>query len=291
MPLEPSFFNSTVCLLDTAADNQQQVDLELLLGTEIDNLRAQIQKKDTEIVEKGISFNELQRQYTEIDEQLRDAKQDHAEINYLKETKERLVQKLKTHQDELQTLKEDKATYKNTLDFIVTRDSRVKKNFQKKSIILQRRLKIEQKNVTDIKQDLERVHIVANEYKEKIESLSQEKRDLEQRISQLQDAAKDENARHETNVKEMAELIHYLRQQIEQAHLANEDQRSQFEEEQAQYDATFTKMTEKIEHMKDKIQHLEESLQRASALSPFVSGPLTLKQCFLRFIETKEYPK
>jgi len=278
------------------------------LGPEIDNLRAQIVKKDNEILEKDKKLVELQEQQTELDEQLTVAQLNSNEdlINLLKETKEGLVQKLKHGKDELKTLKEDKATYKNTVDFIVTRDSQVKKHFLKQHIMLQGKIKSERKKVATINQSLDQVCSVNSEYEEQIETLSQEKHELEQRFSQ-------QNALHETKVKEMTELIQNLGQQIDQAHLANEDQRSQFQDEQralqaqcdaamaetageiknlreqidqtqmlreeeqralqTQHETTVTKMTEKIEHMKDEIQQLEESLKCTSASPQSVSGP------------------
>ena len=262
------FRNFVICLLDTVADHQQQLDVERLLGTEIDNLRAQLEKKDKEIRGKAIALKDLQNQHTELDAKLKVAQQDANVdlINHLKETKEGLVQKLKHGQDELKTLKEDKATYKNTVDFIVSRDTWVKKNFLKKAIILQRKLEIEQKIVTDIKQELERVHIVANEYKEQKECLRQEKRDLELRFSQHQEAAKEENALHEIKVKEMTELIQHLRQQINQAHLANDDQRSQFEENiqalQTQHGATVAVKAEEIKHLREQIVQADTVSQK-----------------------------
>jgi len=277
------------------------------LGPEIDNLRAQIVKKDNEILEKDKKLVELQEQQTELDEQLTVAQLNSNEdlINLLKETKEGLVQKLKHGKDELKTLKEDKATYKNTVDFIVTRDSQVKKHFLKKHILLQGKIKSERENVAAIKQVLDRVCSVNSEYEEQMKTLGQEKHELEQRLSQLQQ----QNALHETRVQEMTE---HLGQQIDQAHLANQDQRSQFVEQrslqaqinaaiadkeeeikhlreqivqtqtlreeeqrtlQTQHETTVTEMTEKIEHMKDEIQQLEEGLKRTSASPPSVSGP------------------
>ena len=207
-----------------------------------------------EISEKNKSLDKLQGKLTEVDMKLNVAQQNaslhHTEINYLKEIKEGLVQKLKNGQDELQTLKEDKATYKQTVDFIVTRDRPVKKSVLSQAFILQRK-------ITDLKKDLERVHTDANDYKKQSESLREEKRDIEQRLSQLQDAIKEENTLHKTNVQEMKELIQHLRQKIDQAHLVNDDQRSQFEEElralHTQHDATIAEKLEEIKYLREQI--------------------------------------
>jgi len=265
MPSEPScFLNVWFVFLDTGAHHQQQVNIECLLGTEIDNLRAQIEKKENEILEKDKKLDELQVQQTELDEQLKAAQLNSNEdlINLLKETKEGLVQKLKHGQDELKTLKEDKTTYKNTVDFIVTRDSQVKKHFLKKHILLQGKIKSERENVAAIKQVLDRVCSVNSEYQEQMKTLSQEKHELKQRFSQ-------QNALHKTKVKEMTELIQHLGQQIDEAYLANQDHRSQFEKKQralqAQSNATIADKAEEIKHMTEQIDKTQKDSEEERA--------------------------
>jgi len=100
------------------------VDVERVMGDEIDNLKAVIEKKDSTILKKNRKLEVLRQQQTELDEKLKEAQMDNTQnqtmIAYLTETKEGLTKQLKDGQDELQKLQEDKQTYKNTVDFIVS---------------------------------------------------------------------------------------------------------------------------------------------------------------------------
>ena len=264
-------------LIDTSADHQHQVDVdhqraeaEHLLGTEFDRLQAEIERKDNEIDEKDRALRDLLRQ---LDEQIEKAQQDAAQnstiVEYLLESKHALSHLLKQGQDELKSTKEDKKTYKSALDVIVRNDSRAKKTFVKKTATLQRKIAIELKKVITLEQTLERK---SSEYEDKIESLTLEKAQYEQR---------------------MTDDIKNLKQQIHLAHLANEDQRTQFEKKErnlhAQHTAKVAKMTQEIEQMKDEITHmkkcLKESTQLIGAPPPLVRSPNTLNKVF-NFTET-----
>jgi len=76
--------------------------------------------------------------YAKLDEQLRvaqhDSSQDQTLLSCLNESMAGLKQQVKRGNDELQAMKEDKQTYKNTLDLIVKKDMCVKKFFIKKQL-------------------------------------------------------------------------------------------------------------------------------------------------------------
>jgi len=245
-----------------------------VLEAEFDRLHAEIDEKDR-------SLRDLLRRHNEqIEKAQQDAAHNSALIEYLNETKQALSQLVKQGQNELKTTKEDKKTFKSALDVIVRNDSRLKTTFLKRNVILQRKIALEKNKSSALEKTLERK---SRDYEEKIQSLSQEKLELEQRVTQLHDSAIQEKALYE---QRMTDIVN-LRQQIDNAQLAHEDQRSQFKRRErdriALHHAKVTEMTREIDNMKDKIQHLEESLQRASAPPPLVSSPKTFNNVFIHF--------
>ena len=282
---------------DTSPDYLHQVDVERLMGDEIDHLKTDIERKDNEISEKNKALNVLQRQQTELDEQLKEAQQDITQnqtlIAYLKDSKEGLTKQLKQGQDELLKLKEDKQTYKNTVDFIVSSKSCVKKTVVKRVISLQNRIEREQNKVSALQQALGR-HAI--EYGEKIEQLMQEKRTLEQRNAQLEQSVMDYQSKlvslqeehnvlvskvaeetflHEQNVAQMEDTMDRLEEHIGGVEMTIGDQRTDYETKvrdlQERHDAKVSDMADQIERLNKEIEFLAKSPMGAFAHTPMVS--------------------
>jgi len=283
--------------LDTSQDNLHQVDVERLMGDEIDHLKSDIERKDNEILEKNKAMEVLQMRLTEFDEKLKEAQQDITQnqtlIAYLKDSKEGLTKQLKQGQDELQKLKEDKQTYKNTVDFIVSSKSRVKKTVVNRFITLQERITSEQHKVSALQQALERDTM---KYEERIELLLQEKRTLEQRNNQLEHTVMDHQSKldtvqemhtvlvskfgeatvlHDQKVTQMEGQMDRLREHIDRTEMSLEDQRTQYEVKirdlQEQHDAKVSVMAVQIERLNNTIEILANSPMGASARTPRVS--------------------
>ena len=304
----------------TYEDHQQQEDNERLLGEEFDKLKDEIERKEYKIIEKDKEIHELQRRYAELDEQLKVAQHDSSQnktlINCLTESMAGLKQQVKRGNDELQTMKEDKKTYKNTLDFIVKKDMCVKKFFIKKTITLQKRVNLEQKKIAAVQLAKE---LDSSEYENRIEHLIQEKQDLEERNSQLRESAlQDQNKIHSleeenrAKVTEMTEEINSLHnqlrlqtqetqqllekraaemteemdnviQQLNQERVAREQLRKQYEEEQAKQD----KHTEKIAEFTKDNEHLKERILQLERIEETVScsSVIFLYTCILYIIK------
>ena len=281
-----------------------------MLGTEFERLHAEIERKENEIDEKDRALRDLLRRHDElIDKAQQDAAHNSNVIEYLNENKQALSQLVKQGQGELKASKEDKRTFKSALDVIVGNDSRLKRTFLKKTVILQRKVALEQSKFSALEQTLERK---SSDYEEKIQSLIQEKLDFEQKVTQLHDSARldqnridsleaerrvleskvedmagqinilenerqtwktlytlEEKALFEKRSAEMTEQMSDLRKEIEQ-------QRKDFEEKenalQVSHDAKVDDLKEEIRHFKEKIQILEESRLGASGFSEMVSN-------------------
>ena len=266
-------------------DYQQQEAVELLLDAEMNRLNVEIERKDHEIREKDRALNDLRERQAELDEQLTQSQQNDEHnvslINLLHKSRNGLAKQLKLGQDELQSMKEDKQTYKDTLDFIVTKDSRVKKSFLKKVTTLQRKINTEQVKFLALEHTLERK---CREYEDRIELVTEENRNLEQTNALLREAAVDTNALHDQRVAELTTQLMHLREELEQAHKAKDEQKAQFEETQqtyqAQHNATVARLAEKVDGLKEKIRQLEETLPSASALPPMVSTKIYFVNSF-----------
>ena len=208
------------------------------MGAEIDHLKTDIEKKENAIVEKDKALDVLRQQNRELDERLKEAQQDISQnqtlIAYLTETKDGLTKQLKDGQDELQKLQEDKQTYKNTVDFIVSLRTQLRKKFVNKCITLQKQITSERTKVSALQQNLEQDAI---EYENRIENAMQEKRTLEQKNSQLEHAIMDNQ-------------------------VAIENQRTYYEAKirdlQERHDAKVYDMTDQIEGFNEQIEFLEK---------------------------------
>jgi len=278
-------------------DHPHQVNVERVMGDEIDNLKAVIEKKDSKILKKNRKLEDLRQEQTKLDQELKEAQlgntQNQTMIAYLTETKEGLTKKLKDGQDELQKLQEDKQTYKNTVDFIVSLRTRIKKTFVRKLITLQTTIKCEQNKVSALQQALGR-HVI--EHGEKVEQLMQEKRTLEQRNAQLEHSVMnnqskfdtlqeehnvlvskvaEETVLHEQKVAQMEDTMHQLREHIDRAEMTVEDQRTHYEANirdlQERHDAKVSAMADQIERLSKKIKFLAKSPMNSSARTPMVS--------------------
>jgi len=193
----------------------------------------------------------------------------------------------------LQKLQEDKQTYKNTVDFIVSLRTRIKKTFVKKLITLQKTIKFEQNKVSALQQCLGR-HTI--DYEEKIESLVQEKRTLEQKNAQLEQSVMDNQSKldtlqeehnvlvskvanetvlHEQKVAQMDDTMDHLREHIDRVEMTIEDQRMNYEAKirdlQERHDAKVSAMADQTERLNKEIDFLAKSSRDAFAYTPMVS--------------------
>jgi len=282
---------------DTSPDHQHQVDLERLMGDEIDHLKSDIERKDNEILEKNKALDALQWKLTELDEKLEEAQRDITQnqtlIAYLKDIKEGLTKQLKQGQDEMQKLKEDKQTYKNTLDFIVSTKTHVKITAVNRFIRLQKMITREQNKVYALQQTLGR-HVI--EYEEKMKQLMQDNRTLEQRNAQLEHSVMDyqskldslqeehnvlvskvaeETVLHEQKVAQMDDTVDRLREHINPAEMTIEDQRMYHEAKirdlQKRHDTKVSAMADQIERLNKENAFLAKCPKCASARTPVVS--------------------
>jgi len=64
---------------DTSPDHPHQVDVERVMGVEIDNLKAVLVKKDSKILKKNRKLEVLRHQQTELDERLKEAQLDNTQ--------------------------------------------------------------------------------------------------------------------------------------------------------------------------------------------------------------------
>jgi len=286
---------------DTSQDNlhqvdveRHQVDVERLMGDEIDQLKSDIERKDNEILEKNKALDDLQRQQSELDEKLKEAQQDITQnqtlIAYLNESKQGLTKQLKQCQDELEKLKADKKTFKNTVDFLVSSKSRIKKTVVNRFISLQEMIACEQNKVSALKQ-------AATKYEERIENLMQEKRTLEHRNTELEQTVMDNQSKldtleeehnvlvskvanetilHGQKVTEMERQRDRLREHIDRAERAIGDQKRHYQETiwdlQERLDATQSQKADQKEQLPKKIESLDINPMGASATTPIVSS-------------------
>ena len=207
------------------------------MGAEIVHLKTDIEKKENAIIEKDKALDVLRQQYTELDERLKEAQQDISQnrtlIACLTETKDGLTKQLKDGQDELQRLQEDKQTYKNTIDFIVSLRTQVRKKFVNRCITLQKMKTSEQ-----------------IEYEKRIENTMQEKRTLEQTNSQLEHAIMDNQVAIEN------QRTHY---------------EAKIRDIQERHDAKASAMSDQTERLNKEIEILTKRPLGASAHTPMVS--------------------
>ena len=162
-----------------------------MLGVLIDRLQ-------NEITEKGEALRELQRQHDKLDEKLKvaqyDATQNQGVIEQLNESKAALVKQFRKGQKELQSLKDDKETFKSAVEFIVNNDSRQKDTFIKKTIHLQtknsalqqdlnRERQAKEKQKSDFE---EKTHALQAQHRAQVADMREEIRELKERIQQLE---------------------------------------------------------------------------------------------------------
>jgi len=294
---------------DTSPDHQHQVDVERLMGDEIDHLKSDIARKDNEILEKNKALDALQWKLTELDEKLEEAQRDITQnqtlIAYLKDIKEGLTKQLKQGQDEMQKLKEDKQTYKNTVDFIVSTKTHVKITAVNRFIRLQKMITREQNKVYALQQTLGR-HVI--EYEEKMKQLMQDNRTLEQKNAQLEHSVMDyqskldtlqeehnvlvskiaeETVLHEQKVAQMDDTVDRLQEHINPAEMTIEDQRMYYEAKirdlQKRHDTKVSAMADQIERLNMENAFLAKCPKGASARTPVVSCSVKVCALFTTF--------